>query len=88
MMTLAGNIVTFRLSPEGQAALSEEFPGGERFEAMVVREDELGVWVPADLEDRLNAAPPHVLLLKWHYFSTAVVEFRPEVPQTMRTGFR
>ncbi len=87
MTTLAGNVVLFRLSPEGEAALSEDFPGG-RFEARVLYEDELGVWVPANAEDRRNQNPRDVMLLKWHYFSTAVVEFRPEPPErAMRPGF-
>jgi hypothetical protein len=83
-MTLTGNIVRFRLSPEGRAALPQ-FPT-EAFEAEVLHEDELGVWISAAGG---SGQPIRAVLLKWHYFPTAEVDFPPGPPETRaRAGFR
>ena len=77
---LRGELVWFQLSPEGQQALSGLFES--RFEALVVAEDDLGLWIspqrfPAETahaegvsDERLRKAIP-VYLLKRKYFSTA-----------------
>jgi len=80
-MTLAGKSVTFRLSPEGQAALGTTFEKPS-FRASVEEVDELGAWI-------LVADGTSLLLLKWDYFSTAVVDYEvPELPVERRTmGF-
>ena len=90
-MRLVGTSVVFHLSPEGQRELSEIFPGPGSFPAYVADQDELGLWVRLEegirMEDRGVVHP--VILLKWHYFSTAVREFLPEAPAVRRSaGFR
>jgi len=87
MLLLRGKIVRFRLSPEGEKALSELFSSSS-VQALVEDVDELGAWI---LLDRQGPDDPRtVLLLKWDYFATAVVEVEPEVPtrEKLDIGFR
>jgi hypothetical protein len=77
-MDLAGRFVHFWLSPSGREALSEVIPGGADFEALVVEEDGIGLWIwipDAEPESR------EVTLLKWEYFAAARLDYEPEVPQ-------
>ena len=79
-MILQSRLVRFRLSPEGKIALRGLF---ERptFSAFVVSVDDLGAWI-----DPGSKKPPRVgqasvlMLLKWDYFSTAVIDYKPEQP--------
>ena len=89
-MRLAGKPVVFRLSPEGQHALKDVFPVGGSFTAHVVEEDELGLWISTVEEANSESSQPTpVILLKWQYFSTAVVDSEPQRPRSrVRAGFR
>ena len=66
--------------------MSEVIPGGPDFEALVVEEDGIGLWIwtpDAEHESR------EVTLLKWEYFAAARLEYEPEVPQEKTpAGFR
>jgi hypothetical protein len=45
-------------------------------EAIVVDENQLGAWISIpELE-----SPTEVVLLKWDYFSTAILDYQPEEP--------
>jgi hypothetical protein len=63
-------VVRFRLSPEGKVALKGLF-SRQSFQARVEEVDELGAWV------MLGSTAP-LILLKWEYFATAVVDFKPQ----------
>jgi hypothetical protein len=77
MLLLKGNVVRFRLSPEGEKAL--EGLVEKSLQAFVEEVDELGAWILIDRDDEDNGART-TMLLKWDYFSTAVLEVQPEVP--------
>jgi hypothetical protein len=85
-MVLTGRLVHFWLSPSGRDALGEVIPGGADFEALVVEEDEIGLWIwipDAEHDSR------EVTLLKWEYFAAARLDYEPEVPQDRPpAGFR
>jgi|SRR2546422_3622893 len=77
-MDLTGTLVHFWLSPGGREALQGVLHGGADFEALVVEEDSLGLWI------RIFDPEPDsqvVTLLKWKYFAAARLEYQPEVPQ-------
>jgi hypothetical protein len=80
-MILHGRLVRFRLSPEGKIALKGLFEKST-FSAFVESVDELGAWIDFGSRKRVEVSEPSVLmLLKWEYFSTAVVEgYQPERP--------
>jgi hypothetical protein len=84
-MVLTGRLVHFWLSPSGREALEEVIPGGD-FEALVVEEDSIGLWIwipDAEHESR------EVTLLKWEYFAAARLDYEPEVAQDRPpAGFR
>ena len=44
-MGLSGRFVHFWFSPSGREALKEAISGGPDFEALVVEENELGLWI-------------------------------------------
>jgi hypothetical protein len=77
----ASSKVTFKLSPEGRTALGDTFDKPS-FQAEVEDADELGVWIWIGQRTSL-------LLLKWDYFATAVVDY--EAPEQSvergRAGF-
>jgi len=85
-MDLSGRFVHFWLSPAGKEALSEVIHGGSDFEALVVDEDSIGLWLwipDAEYESR------EVTLLKWEYFAAASLEYQPEAPPDKPpAGFR
>ncbi len=85
-MDLTGRLVRFWLSPDGRAALGKSVPTDDAFEALVVEEDHLGLWIwlpESDSEAR------EVILLKWDYFAAARLEYQPEVPaEKPQAGFR
>lgn len=87
-MILAGKEVVFRLSPEGERALTGMFPAS--FRARVMDEDQLGVWVVAETEEpRVLEESLRLVLLKWDYFSTAALRSEPEEPEVRApVGFR
>jgi len=79
-MILEGKLVRFRLSPEGKIALKGLFERST-FSAFVASVDELGAWIDLGSKKRARVGEPSVLvLLKWDYFSTAVIDYRPETP--------
>ena len=61
-------------------------PGGADFEALVVEENDVGLWIwmPKAPESR------DVTLLKWEYFATASLEYEPPdaLPEKAPAGFR
>jgi hypothetical protein len=81
-------LVRFRLSPEGKLALKGLFEK-ETFSAWVASVDELGAWIDLGSKKRVKVGEPSVLvLLKWDYFSTAVLDYKPEKPAEKRSvGF-
>jgi len=88
-MILEGRLVRFRLSPEGKIALKGLLERST-LSAFVVSADELGVWI-----DLGSKKPPTVgqasvlMLLKWDYFSTAVLDYKSEPTVRKRpAGFR
>jgi hypothetical protein len=88
-MILEGGLVRFRLSPEGKSALKGLLESST-LSAFVVSADELGVWI-----DLGSKKPPTVgqasvlMLLKWDYFSTAVLDYKSEPTVRKRpAGFR
>jgi hypothetical protein len=89
-MILEGRAVHFRLSPEGKLALKGlGFFEKETISAWVASVDELGAWIEPGSKKRVKAGEPSVLvLLKWDYFSTAVLDYKPEKPVEKRSvGF-
>jgi hypothetical protein len=88
-MILEGRAVHFRLSPEGKVALRGLFEK-ETFSAWVASVDELGAWIDLGSKKRVKVGEPSVLvLLKWDYFSTAVLDYTPERPvKKERMGFK
>jgi hypothetical protein len=85
-MDLTGRLVHFWLSPSGKGALNEVIPGGADFEALVVEEDGIGLWLWVPHAERESR---EVTLLKWEYFAAATLEYQPEVPRARpATGFQ
>lgn len=74
MTWLQGRVVRFRLSPEGKQALSGAFEK-ESVLALVEVIDDLGAWIVIGRPEAGKAHP--LMLLKWDYFATAVVEVEP-----------
>ena len=88
-MILEGRVVRFRLSPEGKSALKGLFEK-QSVSAFVESVDELGAWIHLGSRGRVKAGQTSVLmLLKWDYFSTAVIDYEPERPVVRaQMGFR
>jgi len=85
MTWLQGRVVRFRLSPEGKQSLVGAFEK-ESVLGLVKVVDDLGAWI---VVGRPVSGKPHpLMLLKWDYFSTAVLEIEPiqEAPVS-RIGF-
>jgi len=85
-MNLVGRSVRFHLLPQGREALEPVAASvKEHFDAVVADEDHLGVWISIpEIE-----SPIGVVLLKWEYFSTATLDYEPEVPlERSPAGFR
>jgi len=84
-MNLAGRLVRFRLLPAGREALHDLTKGAEDLEAVVLDENQLGAWISVpELESATE-----VVLLKWEHFSTAFLEYEPEVPlERSPVGFK
>ena len=82
-------MVRFRLSPEGKVALKGLFER-ESISAFVESVDELGVWIHLGSAKKVRVGQPTALmLLKWDYFSTAVLDYEPERPaKREQMGFR
>lgn len=83
-MNLAGKPVLFRLSVGGHQALSSVFPSGGLFMARVVEQDELGLWITLQEGEGATQMSSSVMLLKWEYLSTAVLNLEPEQPVARR----
>jgi hypothetical protein len=62
----------------------------ESVSAFVESVDELGAWIHLGSKGQVRAGQTGVLmLLKWDYFSTAVLDYRQERPvEKARIGFR
>ncbi len=76
----------FWLSPEGKQELNGLIESDKgSFRAFVVAEHELGIWIRLAKGGAKESGPS--LLLKWHHFSTAVVDFKPK-SGSRRAGFR
>ena len=87
-MILEGRLVRFRLSKEGELALKGLFEKAT-FSAFVQSVDELGAWIDLGSKKRVKVGEPSALvLLKWDYFSTAVLDYQPAKPvQRQPVGF-
>jgi hypothetical protein len=88
-MILEGRLVRFRLSPEGKVALKGLFEK-QSISAFVESVDQLGAWIHLGSKKRVQVGQTSVLmLLKWDYFSTAVLDYEPERPvKRSQMGFR
>jgi len=88
-MILEGRLVRFRLSPEGKVALRGLF-GKSTLSAFVESVDDLGAWIHLGSKKNVRVGQTSVLmLLKWDYFSTAVLDYEPERPvKRERMGFK
>jgi hypothetical protein len=87
MLLRKGKVVRFRLSPEGEKAL-EGLLTTPSLQALIEDVDELGAWILLDRKGSENFGT--VMLLKWDYFSTAVLEIEPETPTVdkLEIGFK
>ena len=87
MLLLKGKVVRFRLSPEGEKALKGVMDKPS-LQALVEEVDELGAWILLDKKTSEDLST--VMLLKWDYFSTAVVEIEQEFPivEKIEIGFK
>jgi hypothetical protein len=84
-MNLTGSTVRFHLQSQGREALKGIVPENEFLEGFVVSENHLGVWL--SLPEFRPAT--EAILLKWEHFSTATLEYEPEVPAArLPAGFR
>jgi hypothetical protein len=88
-MILEGRVARFRLSAEGKVALKGFFEK-PTVSAFVECVDELGAWIHLPSKKRMRVGQPSILLLlKWNYFSTAVLDYEPERPLTREPiGFK
>jgi len=88
-MNLEGKLIRFRLSPEGKVALKGLFEK-PTFSAFVVSADEFGVWIALGSKRPPKVGETSVLmLLRWDYFSTAVLDYKPERPvEKPQMGFQ
>lgn len=86
-MRLRGETVLFQLSPEGQQVFTGLFE--TKFKALVIDEDDLGLWIsperfPTEAAQAVGVADDKprkvipVYLLKRDYFSTAELDKDPE----------
>ena len=80
-MDLKNKPVFFRLSWRGRRELRdiEFFAERESFEARVVEQDTVGVWIQliqGEPEEARQAGPAE--LLKWEYIAAATVGYQPE----------
>ncbi|HEV7219780.1 MAG TPA: hypothetical protein VGN39_12960 [Terriglobales bacterium] len=85
-MILTGARAHFWLSTSGAEALRIAIPKGGDFEALVVEEDGVGlwIWVPD-----AGQGVEEVTLLKWEYLAAVRLEYQPEMPQERSpAGFR
>jgi hypothetical protein len=87
MLLRRGKVVRFLLSPEGEKALSGLLKSAS-LQALIEDVDELGAWILLDREGEEGSGT--VMLLKWDYFSTAVIEVEPEIPtvEKLDIGFK
>jgi hypothetical protein len=85
MTWLQGRVVRFRLSPEGKQALVGTFEK-ESVLGLVEVVDDLGAWIVVGRPASGKSHP--LILLKWDYFATAVLEIEPpQEAQAARIGF-
>ncbi|MGD0831939.1 MAG: hypothetical protein ABR907_13405 [Terracidiphilus sp.] len=86
MTWLQGRVVRFRLSQEGKQALAGAFEK-DSILGLVEVVDDIGAWIVVGTP--VSGKPRLLRLLKWDYFSTAVLEIEPveEAPR-LRIGFQ
>ena len=84
-MNLIGRTVRLRLLPQAREALSEIARVEEFADVVVVDEDQLGMWISLPHV----GTPSTVVLLRWSYFSTMILEYEPQAPiPRVPVGFR
>jgi hypothetical protein len=87
MLLRKGKVARFRLSPEGEKALNGLFKNPS-IQALIEDVDELGAWILLDRKGGEGSGS--VMLLKWDYFSTVVVEVEPNTTTVdkLEIGFK
>jgi hypothetical protein len=74
-MNLRNKLVWFHLSGDGREALRGLIPDKPSFEALVIREDEVGAWVMLGVGPPSSEAPSvPVTLIKWDYVASVTYE--------------
>ncbi len=74
-MNLSNKLIWFHLSDRGREALHGLVPEGASFEALVIREDEVGAWVMLGAPTSPPDAPfVPVTLVKWDYIACVTYE--------------
>lgn len=74
-MNLRNKLVWFHLSHQGRAALHGLVPDRDSFEALVMREDEVGAWVMLGTGASQPDTPSvPVTLIKWDYIACVTYE--------------
>jgi hypothetical protein len=86
-MDLTGRFVHFWLSPSGRDAVGDVISKDPDFEALVVEENDIGLWIWMPTEGHESR---EVTLLKWEYFAAASLDYEPpEAPRERPpAGFR
>lgn len=89
-MDIAGQRALFHLSPSGRQALRNLIPKRTSFPALVVGADQVGAWVILGQVWKNNSRESvPMVLVKWDYIATALIEVAPEAAPTRRPiGFR
>jgi hypothetical protein len=86
MTWLQGRVIRFRVSQEGKQALAGAIDK-DSILGLVEVVDDLGVWIVVGTP--VPDKPRLLRLLKWDYFSTAVLEIEPveDAPPRLHIGF-
>ena len=88
-MDLLSNTVRFHLTAKGRSEFGRLVAKSGSFQALVLGSDAAGAWVlfPGLREIPSSGTVP-VMLVKWEYVSTAVLELQPEAaPSKKEMGF-
>lgn len=88
-MIRVGKWVRFRLTADGRASLSGFVAATDDLVALVLAQDELGVWILADEPARSSGSTVQTALWKWDHFLSALTDYEPEHPlERPPAGFR
>ena len=80
-MELSRNTVRFHLTAKGQSEFGRLVSKRGSFQALFLSSDALGAWVLfPGLSEIPSGGKVPVMLVKWEYVSTAVLELKPEAP--------